>query len=72
MPHCVKGQANAGVHVKQYSTKNAVPTVSMDYFYDVKAEEDHGRGPPTIAIVDDRTGLLKSSFEAIRSGRAMC
>ena len=33
----------------------------MDYFYFVKAESEEERGPPSIAINDDKTGMLKSA-----------
>ena len=33
----------------------------MDYFYLIKAEKEDERGPPSIAIVDDKTGMLKSA-----------
>ena len=60
-PHCVKGKCVASKHVKQNSTSNEVPTISMDYFYFVKAENEEERGPPSIAINDDKTGMLKSA-----------
>ena len=60
-PHCVKGQAQARVHVKQNSMLHEAPTVSMDYVYFVKPEEDSERGAPSIAITDDKSGMLKSA-----------
>ncbi len=33
----------------------------MDYFYFVKAEVEDERGPPSIALVDDKTGMLGSA-----------
>ena len=60
-PHCVKGKSVASRHVKQNSKGNEVPTVSMDYFYFIKAENEEERGPPSIAIIDDKTGMMKSA-----------
>ena len=60
-PHCVKGQLKASAHRKQDNREYRVPTVSMDYFYFVKAEVEDERGPPSIALVDDKTGMLGSA-----------
>ena len=57
-PHCVKGQLKASAHRGQDRSKNKVPTVSMGYFYVIKAEAEDERGPPTLALVDDKTGML--------------
>ena len=60
-PHCVNGKGKAGFHLKQDSSQHTVPTVSMDYFYFVKPEEGVERGPPSLAMVDDKTGMLRSA-----------
>ena len=60
-PHCVNGKGKASGHRKQDSSQHTVPTVSMDYFYSVKPEEGVERGPPSIALVDDNSGMLKSA-----------
>ena len=60
-PYCVKGKAVAGKHVKQKGQENEVSTVSMDYFYFIKAEEESERGPPSIAIIDSKYGMLRSA-----------
>ena len=60
-PHCVNGKGKAGFHMKQDASQHTVPTISMDYFYFVKPEEGVERGPPSIVLVDDKSGMLKSS-----------
>ena len=60
-PHCVKGKGVASKHVKQDSSRNEVPTISMDYFYFIKGESKDERGPPSIVIIDDKTGMVKSA-----------
>ncbi len=57
----MKGKAVAGKHVKQKGGENEVSTVSMDYFYFIKAEEESERGPPSIAIIDGKSGMLRSA-----------
>ena len=55
------GKCVASRHVKQNSKATEVATISMDYFYFIKAESYEERGPPSIAIVDDKTRKLKSA-----------
>mgnify|MGYP007058465957 CR=1 FL=1 len=59
-PHCVKGKSKCGAHFKQREVEHEVPTISLDYFYFVKAEIETEREPPTLAMVDDKTGTLKA------------
>ena len=60
-PHCIKGKGVASRHLKCDSTKDEVATISMDYFYFIKAEKGEDRGPPSVAIVDNKSGVLKSA-----------
>ena len=39
-PHCVKGKAKGGFHMKQNKEGHDIPTISMDYFYLIKSENE--------------------------------
>ena len=55
------GKCVSRKHMKQNSHNIEAPTIPMDYFYFIKAESEEERGPPSIAIVDDKTGKLTSA-----------